>query len=108
MFGQVINRVGKIAQFGHQWGLGFWEADRTSSLNFSGSNLPTPPPPPSPRASMANFKLTLANSASVRTLFAHKANEGPVVGIPGCTVVAVIFSYKTSEGVCILAKSCDK
>ena len=55
---------------------------------------------------MANFNLTLTNSASVWTLFAHKANEGPVVGIPGCTVVAVIFSYKTSEGVYILAKSC--
>ena len=55
---------------------------------------------------MANIKLTLTNSASVRTLFAHKTNEGPVVGIPGCTVVAVIFSYKASEGVYILAKSC--
>ena len=53
-----------------------------------------------------NIKLTLTNPASVRTLFTHKADKSLVVGIPSRSVVAVIFSYKTSHGVYILAKSC--
>ena len=70
---------------------------RTPTPNFSGST---------PGDSIANIKLTLTNSASERTLFSHKADEGPVVVIPCWIVVAVIFSYKTTDGVYILAKSC--
>jgi len=41
MFGLVINRVGKIADFGHKWGKGFGKRAAHPNPIFLG--LPTPP-----------------------------------------------------------------
>ena len=38
MFGQVINRVGNIADFGHSKGKGFGKQDEKPPPNFSGTN----------------------------------------------------------------------